>query len=108
MRDVTLNDRVMTEKIFGPVLPVLEYREFDEIYDTAAQMPQHPLAAYVFSSNSRIQNELIERLQFGGGCINQCVLHLANPHLPFGGVGERASAHTTDSAASNDSPIKKA
>jgi len=88
MRDVTLNDAAMTEEIFGPVLPVLDYEAFDEIYDTVAKMPQHPLAAYVFSSNSRIQNELIERLQFGGGCVNQCVLHLANPYLPFGGVGE--------------------
>jgi aldehyde dehydrogenase (NAD+) len=88
MRDVTLNDAVMTEEIFGPVLPVLDYTEYKEIYDVLARLPQHPLAAYVFSSNSRVQNELIERLQFGGGCVNQCVLHLANPYLPFGGVGE--------------------
>lgn len=88
MRDVALNDAVMTEEIFGPVLPVLDYEEIDEIYDTVAQMPRHPLATYVFSSNSRVQNKLIERLQFGGGCVNQCVLHLANPYLPFGGVGE--------------------
>jgi aldehyde dehydrogenase (NAD+) len=88
MRDVTLNDAVMTEEIFGPVLPVLDYTEYNEIYDVLARMPQHPLAAYVFSSNSRVQNELIERLQFGGGCVNQCVLHLANPYIPFGGVGE--------------------
>ena len=88
MRDITLNDTVMTEEIFGPVLPVLDYTEYNEIYDVLAQLPQHPLAAYVFSSNSQVQNELIERLQFGGGCVNQCVLHLANPYLPFGGVGE--------------------
>lgn len=88
MRDVTLNDAVMTEEIFGPVLPVLDYTEYSEIYDTVARLPQHPLAAYVFSSNSQVQNELIERMQFGGGCVNQCVLHLANPYLPFGGVGE--------------------
>jgi aldehyde dehydrogenase (NAD+) len=88
MRNVTLNDAVMTEEIFGPVLPVLDYTEYNEIYDVLARLPQHPLAAYVFSSNSRVQNELIERLQFGGGCVNQCVLHLANPYLPFGGVGE--------------------
>ena len=88
MRDITLNDTVMTEEIFGPVLPVLDYTEFQDIYNTVAQLPQHPLAAYIFSSRTRVQNELIKRLQFGGGCINQCVLHLANPHLPFGGVGE--------------------
>ena len=88
MRDITLTDAVMTEEIFGPVLPVLDYTEYDEIYDTVGKLPQHPLAAYIFSSNGRIQNELIEQLQFGGGCVNQCVLHLANPHIPFGGVGE--------------------
>ena len=88
MRDITLNDAVMTEEIFGPVLPVLGYTEYNEIFDTVAKLPQHPLAAYVFSESSDVQNELIKRLQFGGGCVNQCVLHLANPHLPFGGVGE--------------------
>lgn len=88
MRDVTLHDAAMTEEIFGPVLPVLDYLELNDIYNVIARLPQHPLAAYVFSSSSEVQNELIERLQFGGGCINQCVLHLANPHLPFGGVGE--------------------
>lgn len=88
MRDITLNDAVMNEEIFGPVLPVLDYTDYDEIYDTIAKLPQHPLAAYVFSSSTQVQNNLIERLQFGGGCVNQCVLHLANPHLPFGGVGE--------------------
>ena len=88
MRDITLNDAVMTEEIFGPVLPVLDYTEYDEILDTVAKLPQHPLAAYVFSESGDVQNELIERLQFGGGCVNQCVLHLANPHLPFGGAGE--------------------
>ncbi len=88
MRDITLDDTVMTEEIFGPLLPVLDFTDFDEIYDTVAKLPQHPLAAYIFSRSTRVQNELIERLQFGGGCINQCVLHLANPHLPFGGLGE--------------------
>ncbi len=88
MRDITLDDPVMREEIFGPVLPILDYTEYDEIYDTIAKFPQHPLAAYVFSSSTQIQDLLIERLQFGGGCINQCILHLANHHLPFGGVGE--------------------
>ena len=54
MRDVTLNDAVMTEEIFGPVLPVLDYTEFNEIYDILAQLPQHPLAAYIFSSNKPV------------------------------------------------------
>ena len=88
MRDIKLTDSVMAEEIFGPVLPVLDYAENEEIYDTVARLPQHPLAAYIFSSSTQFQAELIERLQFGGGCVNQCVLHLANPHLPFGGVGE--------------------
>lgn len=88
MKDVTLADRIMAEEIFGPVLPVLEYRNFDEIADTVAKLPQHPLACYIFSESKAVQQELISRIQFGGGCINHCILHLANPGLPFGGVGQ--------------------
>ena len=64
MKDVTLNDKVMAEEIFGPVLPVLEYHHFDEIYDTVSRLPQHPLACYIFSDSKTVQQELISRIQF--------------------------------------------
>ena len=88
MKNVTLNDNIMAEEIFGPVLPVMEYENFDEILDIIAKLPQHPLACYVFSESKAVQRELISRIQFGGGCINHCMQHLGNPNLPFGGVGE--------------------
>jgi aldehyde dehydrogenase (NAD+) len=88
MRDVTLADKVMSEEIFGPVLPVLDYTDFGDVYSIIAQLSQHPLACYIFSEDKSIQQELVSNIQFGGGCINNCVLHIANSYLPFGGVGE--------------------
>jgi len=88
MSNVTLADKIMAEEIFGPVLPVLAYSHFDEIFDTVAKLPQHPLACYIFSESKTVQEELISRIQFGGGCVNHCIQHLVNPNLPFGGVGE--------------------
>ncbi|WP_428356193.1 aldehyde dehydrogenase [Methyloprofundus sp.] len=88
MRDVTLADKVMSEEIFGPVLPVLEYESLDEVYKLVDQLPHHPLACYIFSESAIIQQEIINNIQAGGACINNCVFHAGNHHLPFGGVGE--------------------
>jgi len=88
LKDVTLEDKVMSEEIFGPVLPVLAYRTFDQIYRIIEQLPAHPLALYVFSESRKVQQELTGSLQFGGGCINNCVMHVINTNLPFGGVGQ--------------------
>ena len=87
MADVTLDDRVMGEEVFGPVLPILEYDDLDEVCRTVDRLPQHPLACYVFSESRAVRRQLMERIQFGGGCTNHCLQHLANPNLPFGGVG---------------------
>ena len=88
MRDVTLEDRVMSEEIFGPLLPVLDYQTLDDVYKVVDQLPHHPLACYLFSENSDIQQEVINTIQSGGACINNCVFHAGNQYLPFGGVGE--------------------
>jgi aldehyde dehydrogenase (NAD+) len=88
LRDIHLDDKAMSEEIFGPVLPVLEYSDFDDIYKVIAQLPQHPLAFYIFSESRKVQQELIARIQFGGGCINNCIMHIVNSYLPFGGVGQ--------------------
>jgi aldehyde dehydrogenase (NAD+) len=88
LRDVSLEDKVMQEEIFGPVLPVLSYAALDDIYRIVGQLPQHPLACYLFSESAGIQQAIVANIQFGGGCINHCVLHMANHYLPFGGVGE--------------------
>ena len=88
MRDVTLQDKVMAEEIFGPVLPVIEYDNFDDISGVISRLPHHPLACYLFSESKAVQRELVSRIQFGGGCINHCLNHMVNSSLPFGGVGE--------------------
>ena len=88
MKDVDLSDSVMSEEIFGPILPVIEYETFEDVYSIIAKLPQHPLACYIFSESKFVQEELSTNIQFGGGCINHCIQHLVNPNLPFGGVGE--------------------
>ncbi len=88
LRNVTLDDRVMAEEIFGPVLSVLSYQLLDEVYAIVDRLPHHPLACYLFSENQAVQREVLDNIQSGGACINNCVFHVANHYLPFGGVGE--------------------
>lgn len=80
-------DAAMREEIFGPVLPVLTYddiRDIPEIVNNKAK----PLALYIFSKNKSNISFITEYCSFGGGCVNDCVIHLATPKMPFGGVGE--------------------
>lgn len=85
--DVSPEDPVMREEIFGPVLPVVPYRSLAKAIEFA-QRYDSPLACYVFSDDPLTQNRVINELPFGGGCINDVVTHIANNHLPFGGVGQ--------------------
>lgn len=85
--NVTWEDPVMQEEIFGPVLPILTYEHRDEIYSVLKDRPK-PLACYIFSENRARIEELSSRLSFGGGCINDVVIHLATSEMGFGGVGE--------------------
>ena len=85
--DVTWDDPVMAEEIFGPILPVLTYRDEDEIFSLLGDRPK-PLALYIFSRDSSVIRRVTSRLSFGGGCVNDVVIHLATSRLPFGGVGE--------------------
>ena len=86
MRGVTLDDPVMNEEIFGPVLPMLTYRTLDEAFAIVRTF-EKPLACYVFSDSAAVQQRVIYELQFGGATINDVVIHLANNHMGFGGVG---------------------
>ncbi len=87
MDDVTWDDAVMQEEIFGPVLPVLTYEKLSDIIDLLAEKPK-PLAFYVFSENKAHIRTLTSRCSFGGGCVNDVVIHLATSEMGFGGVGE--------------------
>ena len=78
---------IMEEEIFGPLLPVMPYERLEEVIDFIRQRPT-PLALYLFTRDSRVENKVMSALRFGGGCINDTVLHLAGENLPFGGVGE--------------------
>ncbi len=86
MIDVTEDDRIMGEEIFGPVLPIITCGGEDDVIAFVRERPC-PLALYVFSSDKKRIRRYTSELGFGGGCINDTVVHLATPHLPFGGFG---------------------
>ena len=81
-----LDHQIMTEEIFGPILPVFRYNEKEEA-KALIMKNKNPLAFYVFSESKEIQDYFVTQIPFGGGCINSTALHLTNHHLPFGGRG---------------------
>ena len=86
LQDVSWNDPVMQDEIFGPILPVLVIEDLAEVVSTINSR-QRPLALYFFSNQRNNYQRIIEEVSFGGGCINDTLAHLTNPHLPFGGTG---------------------
>ena len=88
LRDVSMDDAVMQEEIFGPILPLLTYRSIEELLANLKKLPEHPLALYLFTASEQVERQILDNTRFGGGCINNTVMHVANPNLPFGGVGE--------------------
>lgn len=86
MRGVTLDDPVMNEEIFGPVLPMITWKTLDEAIAVTEHFG-HPLACYIFSDDRAFQQHIIHRLPYGGGCINDVVIHVATNHMGFGGFG---------------------
>jgi aldehyde dehydrogenase (NAD+) len=83
---VSMNDPVMTEEIFGPILPVLSFTSMQEA-EAIIKQNASPLAFYLFTSNKKTEREWINKVPFGGGCVNNADWHFTNHHLPFGGVG---------------------
>lgn len=81
------DDAVMQEEIFGPVLPVMEYEDLDEVISFIQKRP-HPLALYIFSRNRKNIEKVHARIRFGGGCVNDCIMHIVGHGLPFGGFRE--------------------
>ena len=84
---VTEEDPVMQEEIFGPILPVLTVDSMDQAIAFVRDRPR-PLALYLFTSDWEVERRVLGALSFGGGCVNDTILHLASPRLPFGGVGD--------------------
>lgn len=91
MTDVTWEDAVMGEEIFGPILPVLTYDDRQDFISCTIRCVEehpHPLALYLFSEDKKAQRCILNHCHFGGGCINDTIIHLATSAMPFGGVGE--------------------
>ena len=87
LNNITWDDAVKGEEIFGPLLPILTFDTLDEALDTVESHP-HPLALYFFSEDKAAQKKVLDTCRFGGGCINDTIIHLATSDMPFGGVGE--------------------
>ncbi len=87
LTDISFDDPIMENEIFGPILPVISYKNIEDILPRLLSMPK-PLGCYIFSNDQKIQDKLLRELSFGGGCINDAVMQISNPKLPFGGVGE--------------------
>lgn len=85
--NVNFDDSIMQEEIFGPILPILTYENFDELLQHQKVMPK-PLALYFFSTHKGRIARILKELSYGGGCINDVIIHLATSEMGFGGVGE--------------------
>ena len=85
--NVTFADAVMQEEIFGPIMPILIFDNLDEAIRNINAMP-HPLALYLFTSDKAAAKKVTSRCGFGGGCINDTIIHLATTEMGFGGFGE--------------------
>lgn len=86
MHQVTADDAVMQEEIFGPLLPMVEYDDIEEAIAFVQSRP-HPLACYLFTEDRKLMKRVLAEVPFGGGCINDTIIHLATSRMGFGGVG---------------------
>lgn len=84
--EVSWNDKVMEDEIFGPILPVLEYNDLQQAIEAVNSRPK-PLALYLFTNDKQVEQRVMSTVSFGGGCVNDTIMHLVSPYLPFGGVG---------------------
>lgn len=105
------NSEIMQDEIFGPLMPIITYTESDELVEKLRDKPS-PLALYLFTKNAGFEEQIINQVPFGGGCVNETVQHLGNPNLPFGGVGNSGMGsyhgkYSFDTFSRNQSVMKK-
>lgn len=87
LHNVAFSDPIMQEEIFGPLLPVLTYDSLDEAV-AEIKNREKPLSCYIFTKDSGLKNKLLHEISFGGGAVNEAIMHISNSRLPFGGVGQ--------------------
>ncbi|WP_195575800.1 aldehyde dehydrogenase [Paenibacillus sp. 1001270B_150601_E10] len=87
LTNISWEHGIMQEEIFGPLLPVMTYSSIDDVVQ-AVQARSKPLALYLFTKDRKLQDNVLSKLSFGGGCVNDTLMHIASPYLPFGGVGD--------------------
>lgn len=87
MQNVRFDDPVMQDEIFGPILPVIAYETIGEVIAKVNSLPK-PLSCYLFTKSNSVKKKVLREISFGGGAINETVMHISNSHLPFGGVGQ--------------------
>ena len=85
--NTTFSSEIMREEIFGPIIPIITYTKIDAALEELKNRPK-PLACYIFTQNKNFADKILQEFSFGGGCINDCIIHVANHNIPFGGVGE--------------------
>ena len=112
VEETSLDSPVMKEEIFGPILPILTYKNETEI-DGIISNYEKPLALYIFTENQAFSKKTIEKYSFGGGCINDTMVHFSNKRLPFGGVGHSGigayhGSFSFDTFSHKKSIVKKA
>jgi aldehyde dehydrogenase (NAD+) len=86
LKDINFDDDIMKDEIFGPILPVIAFDNLDEAIQQVKNRPK-PLALYVYGQNRKLIRKILDDISFGGGAVNESVMHLTNSYLPFGGVG---------------------
>ncbi len=87
MDNVQFNDPVMQQEIFGPILPIISFESLDDAIGEVKKR-EKPLSCYIFTQNKQLKNKILSEISFGGGAVNDAVMHITNSKLPFGGVGE--------------------
>lgn len=82
----SMDEKIMQEEIFGPIIPIIVYKSKSEIFEIIDKN-KNPLALYLFTDDSSFEKEIIEKVSFGGGCVNDTIIHCTSEGLPFGGIG---------------------
>jgi aldehyde dehydrogenase (NAD+) len=86
MRDISFDDDIMKDEIFGPILPIIPFSDLDDAIKKVKERPK-PLACYIYSKKRKLIKKIMNEISFGNGAVNDSIMHISNINLPFGGVG---------------------